>query len=366
VVKPQKVAFTEALESVLVNIWGGTRDHLDDSLIKKTRRAIIEIRGVYRFKGEFPKKYPSSIRYLLAKNRAGYLAGFGQRHAYLTYAHLKKIEAVNPDVIPKPEGEKGELTITILGAGAAIESYGVCLFYNEDSQKLRRLRLNLIDKVDAWAPNRHIVFVRLLKERFSKLDIIPTDMTVDLTKDSIQKLANNYDALTRSNILLIYNVMNEIHASHSDMVWKNVKFILDNCSKPLLILLAEPSAPNAAPRINWIKTQLAQYSEIIHSQDAEEFFFETEPTKIDFENTGIGLNDRLFGQIIDGDKPPILKTSLKRTHLACGIRPRSSVSIEQVTKQLAMLKLKRGVRGRFIKQEMPQGTFWDNYPDWYK
>ncbi len=130
--KPKDTPFTEALESVLLNIWGGTQDHLDDSLVRKTREALVEIRGAYRFKGEFPKKYPSTIQYRLAKNRAGYLAAFGQRHAYLTYTHLKRVEAINPELIPQPEDKKGELVITTLGAGAAIEMYGICLFYNEE------------------------------------------------------------------------------------------------------------------------------------------------------------------------------------------------------------------------------------------
>ena len=90
-VKPKKIQFTEALEKVLINIWGGTKDHLDEYLIKKTRKALLEIRGIYRFRGDFPGKYPSTIRYRIKKNRAGYIAAFGQRHAYLLYAHLNKV-----------------------------------------------------------------------------------------------------------------------------------------------------------------------------------------------------------------------------------------------------------------------------------
>ncbi len=364
-VKPAEIPFTEALESVLVNIWGGTKSNLDASLIKKTRKALVEIRGAYRFKGEFRKKYPSTIQYRLAKNRAGYLAAFGQRHAYLTYAHLKRVESKNPELIPQPQETKSELVITTLGAGAAIETFGICFFYNEESQKLRKLRLNLVEKVDAWIPNRHTVFDKLLKGTFRKLDVIPVDIDCDLTKDCIPKLANYYDAIAKSDILLIYNVMNEITTIHSSMVWRNIKFILNSVEQPLLILLAEPSAPNASPRINWLKTQLAQCTDVILTSDEEEFFFDSGPLRIEFENTGIGLNDRLFGQTMDGSKPQ-LKTSLKRTHMACRTKPQSPISIEQVLKQLAMLQLKRGKKGRFVRQSKQQQTFWDKYPGWDK
>lgn len=363
--KAKKILFTEALESILINIWGGTKDHLNDSQIRQTRKALVEIRGAYRFKGEFPKRYPSTIQYRLPKNRAGYLAAFGQRHAYLSYAHLKRLEVIRPEVIPQPENKRGELVITSLGAGAAIETYGICFFYNQESQRLRRLRLNLVEKVDSWISNRHIMFSKLLKGTFPKLDVIPTDIGADLAKDSIPKLADYYDAIARSDILLVYNVMNEITTIHSNMVWRNINFILNICQQPLLILLAEPSAPNASPRVNWLKIQLAQCSEVIHTAEEEEFSFDSEPLQISFENTGIGLNDRLFGETVDGGKPQLI-TSIKRTHMACRIEPRSPVSMEQVQRQLATLQLKRGRKGRFVRQPRPQGTFWDIYPNWSK
>ena len=362
-VKPKKIPFTEALENVLVSIWGGTKDHLDDSQIRKTRDSLVEIRAIYRFKGEYRKQYPSTINYQPPKNRAGYLAAFGQRHAYLPYFHLKRIEQIAPEKIPNPEDKKGELVVTALGAGAAIEIYGICFFYNEESHRLRKLRLNLIEKVDNWIPNRHTVYDKLLKGTFPKLDIIPTDISADLTKDCITKFANHYNEIVKSDILLIYNVMNEITTIHSKMVWKNIKFIIDNREKTLLILLLEPSALNASPRINWLKTQLAQHSNLIYDKNEEDFSFRSEPLRIDFENTGIGLNDRLFGRTLDGRKPEF-KTSIKRTHMACIVKPNSPISMEQVNKQLAMLKLRRGKKGRFLRQPRLEKSFWDLYPNW--
>jgi hypothetical protein len=364
-VKPKKIVFTEALESVLVSIWGGTREYLDDSLIRKTREALVEIRGAYRFKGEFRRKYPSTIQYRLPKNRAGYLAAFGERHAYLTYVHLKKIDKISPSVIPQPEDWGGELTITTLGAGAAIELYGICLFYNEETQRLRKLRLNLVEKVEAWKPNRHTVFDKVLKGKFPKLDVIPSDIDADLTKDCIPEFAKDYDRLVRTNILLIYNVLNEIHSMHAKMVWRNIHYLLSTCERPLLILIMEPSARNARPRVDWLKAQLAQSSEIVHEKDEEEIFFNSEPVLIDYEDTNIGLNDRLFGHTLDGGRPK-LQQSVKRTHIACTTKPQSPIPMEQVYKQLAMLQLRRGKKGRFVREPRPQGTFWNIYPDWDK
>jgi hypothetical protein len=358
-VKPRKILFTEALESVLINIWGGTKDHLDDSLIRKTREALVEIRGIYRFRGDFKGKYPSSIQYRLPRNRAGYLAAFGQRHAYPAYIHMKKIAAIKPEAIPQPD-KKGKIVVTVVGAGAAIETYGVCLFYNENEQKIHRLQLNLIEKESAWKPNRHTVFEKLLKGTFPKLDIIPWDIDIDLTKDSISKLANDYDKIRETDILLIYNVLNEIHVNRSRIVWKNLDFILRTCAKPLLILVMEPSVPKARPRVDWLKKQLVQYSDLILDEGEEEISFESEPFMIKLEGTNLGLNDRLFGQSMDGGKP-ILQKSVKRTHIACLLKPHSPVTMEQVDTQLKKLQMKRGKQGRFIKDKINK-SFWEIYP----
>lgn len=362
-VKPKTIPFTEALESVLVSIWGCTKDYLDTSHIKKTRNAIVDIRTIYRFKGENNlHEYPSTIRYQHAKNRAGYLAAFGQRHAYLTYAHLKKIEEINPEVIPQPSDNKGEVIVTTLGAGTAIEVFGICLFYNQEAQRLRKIRINLIEKVDAWVPNRHTLFDKLLKGTFRKLDIIPNDINADLTKDCIRVFSDNYDSLVKTDILLIYNVMNEITTKHNRQVWRNIRFLLNNNEKPLLILLAEPSAPNASPRISWLKIQLAQCTDFLTTKDEEEFILNSEPIKIAFENTSSGLNHRLFRHTVDGVKPPKLMTSIIRTHLACIMKPNSPISMEQVIQQLATLKVRRNKKGYFvgpITKKSQQLTLWE-------
>jgi len=364
-VKPKDIIFTEALESVLVSIWGGTKPHLDNNLIKKTRNALVDIREIYQFKGNYTKKYPSTINFRYPKNRAGYLAAFGQRHAYLPYFHLKRIAYENAKAIPKPESNKGELIVTVLGAGAAMELYGLVRYFNEESTRLKKLNLILVDKIDDWKPNRHTVFDKLMKGTFPKLNIIPHDIDADLTKDCIRAFSDYYQILVKTDVLLIYNVMNEIITKHSNMVWQNINYILKNAEKQLLVMLAEPAAHNATPRISWLKTQLAQRSTMILNVEQEEFNFNNDPFLVAFEETGSGLNDKLFAHYIDGKKPE-LKSSIKRTHFACMVEPNSPISFEQVNKQLAVLNLKRVQRGLFAKRLKEEKTFWDSFPNWDK
>ncbi len=200
------------------------------------------------------------------------------------------VERVNPEIIPQPEDHNGEIVITTLGAGAAIEAYGICYFYNEGTQRIHKLCLNLIEKVDAWKPTRHTVFDKVLKGTFPKLDVIPTDVDADLIADCVPRFADHYDKIANTDILLVYNVMNEIHTRHSLMVWRNVDFILKICNRPLLILLMEPSVPKARPRVDWLKAQFAQRSEVISDSSEEEIFFNADPIRIDYEGTNVGLN----------------------------------------------------------------------------
>jgi hypothetical protein len=132
-----KSTFIDAFKPILLKSWGSYQEHLDESLLINTREALSYIRLVYRFKGESGAESPTHINYKQPRNRAGYLAAFGERHAYLSYAHLKKIQSINPDAIPSPNKD-GELTVTLVGAGPAIEIYGLCLFYNEYTHKLKR------------------------------------------------------------------------------------------------------------------------------------------------------------------------------------------------------------------------------------
>ena len=219
--------FSAQLESVLVNIWGGKGDRLTTTRIKQTRKALAEIRAIYRFKGEHGTPAPSKINYRFAKNRAGYLAAFGERHAYLSYFQLKKVFSHMPDAVPQPHGKRNELSITSLGAGACIELYGICQFYLGQYQQHLFIKLNSIEKERAWVPNRHIVFARVLKNAFPKLDIDPIDIDANLTADAITTLSTYYDRLVETDILLIYNVMNEIPTTYAKRVWRNIKFLLN-------------------------------------------------------------------------------------------------------------------------------------------
>lgn len=344
-----KNTFPELLESVIVSVWGDTGDKLSQTRVKQTRAALTQIRASYRFKSENHTPQPSNINYKFSKNRAGYLAAFGERHAYLSFLHLKQVEALKPDAVPQPHGKRNELVVTSLGAGACIEFYGICLYYLRDYQPHLRLRINSIEKEREWVPNRHMVFARVLKRAFPKLDIDPTDIDVDLTQDAIPTLSSYYDRLIDTDIFLVYNIMNEIPSIYAKRVWRNINFLLSIIQKPVLILLMEPSAERAEPRIYWLKELLTQESALIETKKDENFFFDVAPVCIEMDSNPESLNYRLFGQRIGGTKPTFEKT-IERSHLACVKKPNSPISIEQVTAQLSRLERKRGRKGKFSQR----------------
>lgn len=303
--------------------------------------------SVRQNQGEHGTIQPSRINYKAKSNRAGYLAAFGERHAYLPYLQLKDVATIRPEAIPTPHGRRNELAITSLGAGSCIELFGMCLYFLGDNQQALHLKLNWIDKEREWIQNRQYVFSKVLKESFPKLDIDPVDIIIDMKEDAVSKLAQYYDRLVSTDILLIYNIMNEIPTTFVKPVWKNIKFLLDIFQRPILILLMEPSSERAEPRIHWLKRQLYQESELIKSGKEELFTFETEPICIKMDSSSDCLNHRLFGIRIEGAKPTFETTS-KRSHLACFKKPNSPISMDQVTRQLSDLDIRRGRRGAYL------------------
>lgn len=339
-----KTSFIKAFEPILIKAWGSYQDNLDDSLLKKTRGALSYIRRVYRFKGELGAESPSHIDFREPKNRAGYLAAFGERHAYLAYAHLKRVQAINPIAIPMPN-TRGELTVTLVGAGPAIETYGLCLFYNESTHELKRLTLNLIEKVQEWKPTRDLVLSGLIREVLPKVDIFQESIEADIKEaNCVQTFAAHHDSLVSTQLLLIYNVLNEIESMYAPLVLRNLSYIIRQCEQPLLVLLAEPTAPKAWPRIKWLRDLLLQFSTVLIDERNEEIAFSEEPTRI----ASTGLNDRLFSRAIEKN-PPLLETSLNRVIMACQMVPPEPFSSQRY-EQLRRLQLKRDRKGRIVRE----------------
>lgn len=337
-----KSSFIEVFEPLLIKAWGSYHDNLDDNLLKKTREATAYIRRVYRFKGELGAESPSHIDYKDPMNRAGYLAAFGERHAYLSYNHLKKIQAINPEAIPAPDSH-GELTATLIGAGPAIETYGLCLFYNESAHHLKRLNLNLIEKIKEWQPTREVITGGLIKDILPKVDIYSLPIEADLREaNCVQTFATHHDSLVSTNLLFIYNVLNEIESSYASIVLRNLSYIIRQSEQPLLILLAEPTAPKAWPRIKWLRDLLLQYSTVLLDNPNEEIHFSEEPTKIVLN----GLNALLFGRTAEKNLPNF-ETSLNRVLMACQMIPPKPFSAEHY-EQLRRLQLKRDQKGRIV------------------
>lgn len=342
-VKP-KTNFSSVFEPILIKAWGSYQEQLDDNLLRRTREALSYIRRVYRFKGELGAESPSRIDYREPRNRAGYLAAFGERHAYLSYAHLKKLQTVDPNAIPLPN-KHGELTVTLVGAGPAIEAYGLCLFYNEATHALKRLTLNLIEKVREWQPTRDLVVTGLIKEVLPKVDIFSIPIEVDVKETNcIQTFAAQHDSIVSTDILIIYNVLNEIEAMYAPLVLRNLSYIIRQCEQPLLVLLAEPTARKAWPRIRWIRELLLRYSKVLIDELDEEINFLEEPTKVALT----GVNERLFSREIEKN-PPVFETSLNRVIMACQVVP-PELFVSQRYEQLQRLLLRRDRKGRILRE----------------
>ncbi len=369
--KPNTNKFTSLLEKVIIDIWGGEGDHLNPLQLKNTRTALAHIRRVYRYRSEHGVEHPTKINYQIKKNRAGYLAAFGEKHAYLSYLQLKRIKSKNPEAIPEPRGKRNELTITSLGAGACIELFGICLSYLSDNHNQPfHLKLISIEKESKWNSSQHLVFTRVLKSYFPKTDVDPINIEADLRKDIIHILANNYDNLIDTDILLIYNVLNEISSFSTNMVWKNIRFLLDIFQRPVLILMMEPSAPRAERRIDSIKEQILQQSKLIDMSKEEAFNFTEEPVWIKKNDSNDDLNSRLFGASKDGVRPEF-NTYIERAHMSSLKNPDSPITIEQISQQLSLLGTKRVRKGtspylrpKIYKKDGEQYTFVSVSNDW--
>ena len=344
-----KTSFIKAFEPILINAWGSYQSSLDGNLLLRTREALAYIRRVYRFKGEMGAESPSHLDFTKPKNRAGYLAAFGERHAYLAYAHLKKVQSLNPNAIPQPDAH-GELTVTLVGAGPAIETYGLCLFYNEFGHYLKRLTLNLIEKVREWQPTRELVLSGLIKDVLPRVDIYRVPIEVDLRDaNCVQIFSANHDSLIKTQLLFIYNVLNEIESMYAPMVLRNLSYIIKQCEQRLLVLLAEPTAPKASPRIRWLRELLLEHSKVLLDDPNALIEFLEEPTKIALEGTDTGLNDRLFSRGVDRN-PSALEISLWRVLMACQMIPLAPFSTEHY-EQLRKLELRRDRKGRIAPQQ---------------
>lgn len=342
--KPKHISFSEVFEPVLCSAWNRYATRIEGSLLAQTREAIAHVRRVYWFKEESPSK----LQFNRPRNQVGYLGSFGQRHAYLGYYNLEMINERKPLLVPQPTSPKGELTITSVGAGAAVEVYGFLRWYNKETQRVRNLRVNCVERISEWEPTRNVVFSQWFKREFPKVNIFPKNITADLTNPaSITKFAENHDALISTDILLIYNVLNEIETKHANMVWRNLNYILRQAEKPVLVLLMEPAAPKISPRINWIKQLLVQCSTPIIDETRMTIDFNVPPMEIVMDVGDGELNKRLFSRPGPGADVEF-QTSLERQVFASVIEPRNTLSKEQVYKQLATFQLRRSGRsGRF-------------------
>jgi hypothetical protein len=295
-------------EILLARTWETQSNELSPRYIEKTREGIASIREYYTFK----KRMPSKIDYTAKKHRAGYLASFGQRHAYLPYYQLKEVAQLYSKRIPQPE--HGELTVTLLGGAAAVELFGLLYFFNESTQVVRKLNVVNIEKVSEWDEVRRL-YMSLLKDFFRKVTIKEYIISADLRQPCAEKFAKHHEVLIGTEILMCYNVLNENEVHEQECIVSNLRYILNMHTKPLLILLMEPSPPKSIKRVRPFKDYLASTSEILQS-DIKTYRFDQEPLSIAInKGEDNDLNKKLFGPHPGGKSNPVFYNYIKRIAL---------------------------------------------------
>jgi hypothetical protein len=266
---------------------------------------------------------------------------------------------LNEDSLPSI-GNDSELHITSLGAGACIEIWGILLFYASELRHSNiKIKLLSIDKSEQWVPDRQVVFDRVFKKAFPNTHVTSENVNINLTdKLFIPKLSEKYDTLIKTDILLVYNVLNEIPSPKTLSLLRNIRFLLDNFQKRVLVLLMEPSAQRVEPRVFKLKSLLSSRAIGIQESKETEYFFDAEPTLIEMDKVNHSLNNKLFEKTLNRSTPEF-QTSIKRANMACVLNKNSPISVELTEEQIRRLGTPRTRKGQFVKGRIPndQMTF---------
>ena len=340
--KVARRSFASEFEILLARTWESQSNALSAQYVRKTRDAITSIREFYTFKMQMPSK----INYRVKKNRAGYLASFGERHAYLPHYQLRQISQKFSAKIPQPQD--GELTLTLLGGAAAVEAFGVLYYFNEKTQVIRRLNLITIEKVNEWDEVRRLYVNTLLKDFFRKVSIKDFKISADLTQPCQRIFAEHHDVLINTDILMCYNVLNENEVSQQRAIIANLRYILNLNMKPLLVMLMEPSPDKSIARVRPFKTYLATISEVLQD-DIQAYQFNEDPLRIAMnKDDPQDLNMRLFGQTVGGAANPVFYDNIKRIAFSALKQPNERLPLSSLVQQVEDLRDKE--KGYFIRR----------------
>jgi len=345
-------SFTAEFEILLARTWETQLNVLNRRYLRKTREAIATIREFYTFK----KRMPSKINYKFQKYRAGYLASFGQRHAYLPYYQLRDISNNFSSLIPKPT--QGELTLTLIGGAAAVETFGILYFFNERTQAIRKLNIINIEKIVEWDEVRSLYINTLIKDFFRKVNIREFPVRVDLRTQCAISFAEFHEEILNTDILMCYNVLNENEVKDQQRIIDNLRYILLLNRKPMLVLLMEPAPSKSIVRVRPFKKYLALICRIL--QDGiKTYVLDSNPLKIEFEPDDTeGLNRKLFERLPGETYNPIFYSDIKRIAFAAVKKPEEPLSKDAVFSQLKEMRDRQ--KGHFVRRRnVPQQTnFW--------
>jgi hypothetical protein len=335
-------SFMTEFEILLARTWESQSNVLSDNYVQKTRDAIASIREYYTFKMHMPSK----INYRIKKNRAGYLASFGQRHAYLPYYQLRQISQKFSSKIPKPKD--GELTLTLLGGAAAVEVFGILHYFNEKTQVIRKLNLVTIERVDEWDDVRHLYINTLIKDFFRKVSIKEFKISTDLRHPCERKFAENHAVLINTDILMCYNILNENQVREQPAILDNLRYILNLNKKNLLVMLMEPSPDKSIVRVRPFKTLLASTGEVLQDE-IQTHYFDDAPLRIVMDKEDQqDLNTRLFIPRVGKTANPLFYDNIKRIAFSAVKKPTEGLPLDMIIQQINDIRDKD--KGYFLKR----------------
>jgi hypothetical protein len=183
-----------------------------------------------------------------------------------------------------------------------------------------------------------------------KVEVYSIPIEADIKEaNCVQTFATHHDTLINTQLMLIYNVLNEIETEYAHMVLRNLSYIIRQCEQPVLVLLAEPAAKKALPRIKWIRQLLLQYSTVIIDELNENISFQAEPIMIELK----GVNHRLFSKDF-GKNPPDFETTLNRVIMACHMTPPEPFSSQQYEQLRRQFAVRRDRKGKIMKESTPR------------
>jgi hypothetical protein len=147
---------------------------------------------------------------------------------------------------------------------------------------------------------------------------------------------------------MCYNVLNENEVSQQGPIIKNLRYIFNLNTKPLLVMLMEPSPDKSIARVRPFKNYLASISEIL-LDDIQDYQFSEDPLRIEMnKDDPQDLNTRLFAQTSGGGANPVFYDNIQRIAFSALKQPNERISLSSLFQQVEGVRDKE--KGYFIRR----------------